>query len=387
MKKNKIPARSILLFLFTCFLICSTSCKKKVVLNPDTRYVYQQPEQLDDGWETASFSDVSMDESVIVQFMNEFINTIEHQIHGILIVKDGKLVFEEYFPGYVHYHGPYTDFNRETIHNLASVTKSITSALIGLAIDNGFIQDVNQKVFDFFPEYADLRDVEKDEINLEHLLTMTSGLEWDENTYPYTDTRNDCVQMFYQGDPIQFILDRPVVVTPGTHYNYNGGCPILLGEIIRKTTGLRADNFAEQYLLSPLGITDFWWKELPNDICYTAGDMKLRPRDMAKFGNMYLNNGSWNGKQIISTEWIETSTQPFIRQNPFWEAGYLWWLHTYEVNYNQIRVFSARGWGGQRITVVPSLDIVVVFTAGYYDEPDLESHIYIMTLNILASAL
>jgi len=367
--------------------ICLLSCSKNNTTEPSQVYVYQIPEQLNDGWETASLSDVGMDENTFAQFMNDLLNMHNQKIHGIVVVRNDKLVVEEYFKGYQFYHGPLTIFDRETLHNLASVTKSITSSLVGLAIDHGFIQDVNQKVFDFFPEYADLRDVEKDKITLEHLLTMTSGLEWDETTHPYTDTRNDCVQMFYQNDPIRYILDRPVVVTPGTQYNYNGGCPILLGEIIRRTTGLRADDFAEQYLLSPLGISDFWWKELPNNVCYTSGDMKLRPRDMAKFGHMYLNNGSWNGEQIISTEWVEASTQAFIRQNPLWESGYLWWQHTFEVNDKQIPVFAASGWGGQKITVVPSLNMVVVFTAGYYDEPDLESHIYIGTLNILASAL
>ena len=246
---------------------------------------------------------------------------------------------------------------------------------------------MNQKVFDFFPEYADLLNEDKSRLTIEHLLTMTSGLEWDEKSLPYSDNRNDCYRMFHQNDPIRFILNKPVVVEPGTEYNYNGGNVIVLGEIIRKTTGLRADDFAEQFLLEPLGVTDFEWQELSNGVCYTSGDMKLYPRDMAKFGLLYLNDGSWMGEQIIPVEWVEASTTAFIPQNPLWETGYLWWLHTYEVNGSQIPVFAASGWGGQRITVVPSLNMVVVFTAGYYDEPDLESHVYLGTMNVLASAL
>ena len=350
-------------------------------------YEYQKPEQLDDGWDTASLSDVGMDETIIVQSMNDILYKTDHQIHSILLVKEDKLVFEEYFPGYAFYHGPLTGFDRETKHNLASVTKSFTSALIGLAIDQGFLQDVNQKVFDFLPEYANLRTGEKDKITLEHLLTMTSGLEWDESTYLYTDPRNDCAQLFHQSDPIRYVLGKPVATEPGVQFLYNSGNTNVLGEIIRKATGLRADEFADEHLFAPLGITDFWWKELPNEVCYTSGDMKLRPRDMAKFGLVYLNEGSWKGEQILSGEWVEASTTPSITVDPYSDYGYQWWIHNHEVNTEQIPSFSARGWGGQNIIVFPDLDMVVVTTAGYYDEPELESKITLLTLYILASVL
>jgi CubicO group peptidase (beta-lactamase class C family) len=382
---RKINSRTII--LMQVFVICCLSCSENITTNDDIVYVYTVPSQTDDGWETASLTDVGMDETPIAQFMNEALNNLEHKIHGILIVKSGRLVFEEYFPGYAFYHGPLTEFDRETKHNLASVTKSFTSALIGLAIDNGFIQNVNQKMFSFFPEYIDLNNDEKDKITLEHLLTMTSGLEWDESTFSYSDPRNDVVQLFYQNDPIRFILNKPIVTEPGTQFLYSSGSTNVLGEIIQKTTGMRADDFAREHLFSPLGIADYQWVELSEEVLYTSGDLKMRPRDMAKLGNLYLNIGVWNGEQIISEGWIKSSTKSFIQASVDFDYGYKWWLHTFEINSKQVESFSAQGWGGQYIFVFPSLDMVVVTTAGYYDEPELEYHIDVLLMQSILSSV
>ncbi|MBN1272937.1 MAG: serine hydrolase [Candidatus Aminicenantes bacterium] len=170
---------------------------------------------------------------------------------------------------------------------------------------------------------------------------------------------------------------------PGTQFLYNSGTTNVLGEVIRKTTGLRADDFADLYLFTPLGITDCLWAILSNNVCYTSGDLKLRPRDMAKLGALYLHDGIRNERQIISKEWIEESTKSFISTDPYrmnWEYGYQWWLNTYKVQSRQIPFFSALGWGGQGIIVFPDLDMVVVTTAGYYDEPDLEFHIDVLLM-------
>jgi len=376
--------------MFIIFLVISINgCKKDEP--PVNTYKYQIPEQTNDGWKVASLSAVEMNEIPITQLMNELLNNIEDQIHSILIIKNSKLVFEEYFPGYAFYHGPLTEFKRETKHNLASVTKSYTSALIGLAIDKGFIEDVDQKVFSFFTEYADLSNEEKDKITLEHLLTMSSGLEWDESTHPYSHPGNDIYQLFHHSDPIRYVLDKPIETVSGTQFLYSSGSTNVLGEIIRKGTGLRADDFAVEYLFSPLGITDYEWKELPNDVLFASGDLKLRPRDMAKLGDLYLHKGIWKSQQIISASWVDVSTRSYINATPNgvnWDYGYQWWLYNYEVDSGVIESFSARGWGGQSIIVFPDLDMVVVTTAGYYDEPHLEFHInaFVIPL-ILSSAL
>ena len=260
------------------------------------------------------------------------------------------------------------------MHNLASVTKAITSALVGIAIDNGFIKDVNEKVYSFFPEYSQLNDEEKDRITLEHLLTMTSGLEWNEMDVS-VDTRNyenDLIQLFIVPDPIGYILAKPVVAEAGTRWYYSGGDVNLLGEVIRKATGLSVEDFAEKYLFTPLGITEYEWDYITPYIVHASGNLKLRPRDMAKFGYLYLNDGVWNGERIISKEWIEASTRDYASLPNDWAQeygdryGYQWFLQTYYADSTPFDSFLRDGWGGQRITVFPDLDMVVILTGGNY---------------------
>jgi len=366
-------------------VICTISCNEN---NDDTIYKYSVPANTGDGWQVASLSEVGMDETPITQFMNELLNNIDHKVHGILIIKDGKLVLEEYYPGFRFYGGPYTEYDRETTHDLASVSKSFTATLLGCAIDKGFIHNLDQKVLDFFPEYKDLIDGEKNTITLQHLLTMSSGLEWDESTYPYSDARNDIYRLQHASDPIFFILNKPLMSEPGTQFYYNSGLTNVIGAIINTATGQEVDDFAAENLFSPLGINEFSWYKLPSGIIYTSGDLKLLPRAMAKLGELYLENGNWNGQQILSEMWINESSSPQININQSWDYGYHWWVHTYEINSEKIESYSARGWGGQNIIVFPSLDMVLVTTAGYHDDPELEFHIDVLLLQkVLESAL
>jgi CubicO group peptidase (beta-lactamase class C family) len=359
---KKIPSKALLLLLVcTVWLV---SCQPA--------NTHPIPEQTNDGWQTASLDDVGLNAKILKELVEDIHGNKYQNVHSIVIVKDGKLVFEEYFSGYTwdyngdEFRGELTDFGIDTIHNLASVTKSFTSALVGIAMDQGFIQGVDEKVFGFFPEYSHLNDERKDKITLEHLLTMTSGLEWNELELPLSNTRNDLIQLFIVSDPIEYILAKPVVDEPGTKWYYNGGGTNLLGEVIRETTGLRMDDFAEEYLFAPLGITDYEWDHINPDVIHASGNLKLRPRDMAKFGYLFLNGGTWKGERIVSEEWIRESTKG--RASPLWADGYgyQWWLRTYHSNSTSVDSFYADGLGGQRIAVFPSLDMVVVFTGGNY---------------------
>ena len=173
--------------------------------------------------------------------------------------------------------------------------------------------------------------------------------------------------------PIEYILAKPVVAEPGKRFYYSGGDVNLLGEIVKRATGLRIDDFAEKYLFTPLGIKEYEWQFLNNDIVYTSGDLKLRSRDMAKLGQLYLNNGIWNGKRIISEEWIKNSTRKHIEvQNSYMATaygdsyGYQWFLQTFYVDSVPFYSISRDGWGGQRIQVFPSLNMVVILTGGNY---------------------
>jgi CubicO group peptidase (beta-lactamase class C family) len=223
-------------------------------------------------------------------------------------------------------------------------------------------------MFDFFPEYTGLNDERKEAIILEHLLTMTSGLDWDEMEISVASRgqRNDLVELFYVPDPVKYILAKPVVSEPGTEWYYNGGGTNLLGEVIREVTGMRIDDFAAKYLFAPLGISEYEWDHINEDMIHASGNLKLRPRDMAKLGYLFLNDGIWNGERILSEEWVRESIE--VRALTPWADGYgyQWWMRTYHPNGGAVDSFYAAGWGGQRITVFPSLDMVVVFTGGNY---------------------
>jgi len=359
---KRITLRALLSVLLCLVLVLSCSPAHK----------YRIPEQTNDGWQTASLNEVGIDENALRSLIDGIDRGKYENIHSILIVKDGKLVFEEYFSGYTwsyehpEHKGALTDFGIDTTHNLASVTKSVTSALVGIAMDHGFIQGVDEKVFDFFPEYADLSDERKDRITLEHLLTMTSGLEWNEMAIPYSNRNNDLIQLFWVLDPIEYILAKDAINEPGTKWYYSGGCTNLLGEVIREATGLRMDDFAEKHLFAPLGITNYEWDHINAEMIHASGNLRLRPRDMAKLGYLFLNGGIWEGERIVSQEWVEESTKKHVTRSPSVGYGYQWWLLTYRMDSETVDAFHADGWGGQRIIVFPSLGMVVVFTGGNY---------------------
>jgi hypothetical protein len=221
-------------------------------------------------------------------------------------------------------------------------------------------------MFAFFPRYADLRDAQKDTITLKHLLTMTSGLKWNENDLPLSNRANDCIQLFIVPDPFLYILSKPVVAAPGTRFYYNSGCTNLLGEVIRSASGQRMDTFTKKNLFEPMGISQYKWSFLKPDIISASGDIYLRPRDMAKLGYLYLNGGMWQGRRIISKAWIAESIQKHVSHSATSGYGYQWWLSTFKVGLKSVDAFIARGWGGQKIFIVPELKMVVVFTGGNY---------------------
>ncbi|MGA2241250.1 MAG: serine hydrolase [Verrucomicrobiota bacterium] len=331
-------------------------------------YQYTVPENTNDGWETASLNSVNLDINLIKELFERIGSNSYENIHGVLIVKNGKLVVEEYFSGQDS-KGQYRSFKRDTLHEIHSATKSVNSILIGIAIDQHLIRGVDEKISTFFPEYSDIfTNKETDAICLKDLLSMTAGLSWDEWTYPYTDPRNDAAVMASKADFFRYVLERPIATTPGTKFVYNSGISLMLGEIIYKASGLRADKFAEHYLFSPLGITNYFWGKAPNSVVNTLGGLALRPRDMAKIGCLFLNGGRWQGKQIVSEKWVKESTKQQIGANqlPTWFLadgyGYQWWLGSFHVRGQTVESYSARGRGGQFIIIFPTLQMVAVFT-------------------------
>ncbi|MCP5105674.1 MAG: serine hydrolase [bacterium] len=368
-------------FLLLCLLV-TFSCKPGEDENQG--YTYRIPVSHDGGWAVGSLDDNGIDSSAIEIMVRNVENEIYQRVHGILIIKDNTLLLEEYFPGY-SFDGLSTEFDWNVRHYLASCTKSFTSACIGIAVDLGMIAApavpgeaaptawdpaiVQRKMFSFFPQYDDINRADgKDRITLHHMLTMSAGLYWDESTYPYTDSRNSHNQMNNSPDPVRYVLELELVNEPGTTFRYSSGISIVLGAIVKEVSSLYADVFAEQYLFAPLGIEDYFWWSYPDGNVQTGGGLYMRPRDMAKLGQLYLQGGTWNGTSVISGRWVEESVKDHMTISVTGGYGYQWWTERFTIRGTVLDSYSARGWGGQYIFVFPSLGMVVVFTGGnYYD--------------------
>ena len=328
-------------------------------------YVYRQPQDRGDGWQTSSSSVEGIDPALLADMINGVRDEVFRNVHSVLVVRNDRLVLEEYFPGY-DLLGPYTEFDWNVRHLLCSCTKSFASALVGIAYDQGLLGEVSTPLRVFFPEYTDIDwSGARGRITLEHALTMSAGLEWDEGTYSYLDPRNDASIMWANPDPIRYLLSRPMAAEPGSVFVYNGGLSITLADIAGRVSGLSADQFALQYLFTPLGIQDFSWEKHTDGTLQAAGGLYLRPRDMAKFGQLYLNGGTWKGVPVISRKWVAESTKKRIwADDRTRHYGFQWWIEEHLWQGNVVTSFAARGWGGQRIYVFPDLQLVVVFTGG-----------------------
>lgn len=313
------------------------------------------------------------------RLLNLIEDTDGHLIHSILIVKDGKLVFERYWPG--------TDlapasletvdraFDRNTLHYVASVSKSITSLLAGIALDQNLIQSVGELVFDHYPDYQGYQTDANAPITIRHLLSFSSGFDWNEFEYGFDDSRDSHNQMFRAEDPLAYLLGRPVVTSPGAEFNYNSGDTNLLGEIIRRvSSSTTLGAFAETNLFEPLGIETYLWTRFGSapQVTFASGGASLRPRDMVKLGALCLNGGIWNGQRVVSQEWINESTEMAVplpaNYTTLYGYGYNWWLGRLPFGAEQVEFYRAAGWGGQDVFVFPDLDLVVAFTAGGYYE-------------------
>ena len=293
-----------------------------------------------EGWRTSTPKEQGMDPQKLEAMLAE-IQERDIDLHSFLIIRNGYIVSETYFG----------NFQQDTKHEMQSAGRSWTSALIGIAIDKGYIDGVDQRILEYFPErtFANM-DPQKEAMTLEDVLTMRTGLEWQELPGAFE-------QMQKSPDWVQYILDRPMSEEPGTRWNYCSICSHILTAILNETTGINPRDFAEQYLFKPLGISDVVWITDPDGIPLGAGGFKLTPRDMAKLGYLYLRNGQWEGQQIVSSDWIRKSTQTYSVINEHLGYAYHW------VTVPEIKGYAASGGGGQIILVVPEYDLVIVTTA------------------------
>jgi CubicO group peptidase (beta-lactamase class C family) len=332
------------------------------------------PSSIDDDWEIASPASVGMDGAQLCTVAARLAQRAT-AVHSVVVVRHGKLVLEQYFPGYDQPWGQpdgQYEFTATTKHDMRSASKSVTSLLVGIAIDRKLIAGVDEPVLKFFPDTAAVKQPGWDAITLRHLLTMSSGIKWDE-ARAWTDPENDEPHLTFEADPIGYVLAKPVAAPPDALWTYNGGGTELLGNIIERVSKKSLEAFARETLFQPLGITDVEWKPYKNGKIAAAAGLRLRPRDAAKIGQLVLNRGQWNGRQIVSADWIAQSITPRFQAVGYFGStlfyGYQWWMGRSLAGDREIKWVGAFGWGGQRIFIVPELDLVMMTTAAQYGQP------------------
>lgn len=339
------------------------------------------PLQLNDGISIGTLQETGFKEELIYAMTDSLQEGVYTNVHSVLILRNNKLVYECYFDGddQTRGVGPVKDrkHHQDSLHDVRSVSKSIVSAAVMVALDNGYIDSIDQNVFDFFPEYKNYKSGRKSTMTIRHLLTMSSGLEWDESM-GYGDPNNSELRLNNSSDPIDFFFSREIVHEPGTVFNYNGGCTQVLATIVSKSSGLSIIEFTDQYIFKPLGIKEFVWFQREDGIPIAASGVRLRSRDMAKFGLLYLNSGLWNGKQIIPSQLIEETIRAQIATSindepllPRMDYSYQFWIPTFAVGSGQHSVVLATGNGGQHIIINKELNLIVVITAGNYNQWNL----------------
>jgi CubicO group peptidase (beta-lactamase class C family) len=299
------------------------------------------------GWRTADPADHGVSArhlTAAVRFLQEEVPHID----SLLVVRGGYLVHEWYGDT----GGP------NLLRNVKSLTKSVTSALAGIALDTGDLPDLHEPVSAILPEaFSTVGDPRQRAITIDHLLTMRSGLDWQE----YGPT---VVQLTSSPNWVRFVLDRPLAAEPGTRFNYSTGDTQLLAAALQRLTALSLLDYADLYLFGPLGITARRWPADPQGVQIGGAELELTARDMAKFGYLYLNRGLWNGERIISADWVTQSHTPQVdlERQPDDCAdlsyGRLWWLRGQGGHPSGVAV----GFGGQFVYVIPALDLVVVMT-------------------------
>jgi CubicO group peptidase (beta-lactamase class C family) len=279
------------------------------------------------------------------------------KIEGLLIARSGTLVYEEYFDSR---YGP------DALHVLNSATKSVASMVVGAAVAQGLVSGAEQPISQLYPDHADLFQAapRKGDILLRHLLTMTAGLEWDQK-HP-SERDRDGIRIQEATDAARYALEKDLIATPGERFLYSGGSSILLASLVHEVSGMEAGAFAGEHLFGPLGIEGWEWQSIADGTTDADGGLSLRGRDALKLGQLYLQGGSWEGEQLIPPSWIAASTRSWTSTHEWGtHYGFQWWLYRLpgdgKGRGTPGDIFVASGYGGNKIMVIPELDLVVVF--------------------------
>ena len=327
------------------------------------------PAAINDGWALATPAEAGFDGARLCNLDGLLEQWPQRNIHAVVVARRGKLVMERYFTGSDERWGQQlgdVKYAPDMLHDLRSISKSTVSLLVGIALGDGKFPPLDSPVFDAFPAFASLATPEKRRITFRQLLTMSSGFAWDE-TIPYSNPANSERRLIASTDPVRYVLEQPLVTPPGTVYNYNGGNTALLAAAIAKANGTYIHDYAREKLFAPLDISQSEWVSMPasGEIAAASG-LRLRPRDSAKLGQILLADGQWNGRQVIPKGWASESMKPRLNGAGIYYYGYQWWLGRSWLADREIDWIAGVGYGGQRLFIVPSLDLVVMINAGHY---------------------
>ncbi|MBC7410044.1 MAG: serine hydrolase [Arcicella sp.] len=377
---------------FIAFLLF-VSCAKTIINTKD--FTYKEPQILNDGLKIKNITTTSINSELIQKMTNDLINEELYNVHSVLIFKNNALLYEKYLNGKDQKHGKNLGIvmhDSNKLHDARSISKSIVSACIGVAIKKGIIQSVDDQISMYFPEIG--LNKRKLNITIKDLLTMSSGLSWKE-IGNYNNFLNDETRMDLSYNPIKLVLKKEIVNEPGTIWNYSAGNTQLLAEIIKRKSGQNIEQFAKENIFSPLQITNSEWIELTisNEQAAASG-LRLSSRSLLKFGIMYKDYGRFNGKQIIDSTWSERSIssqikRPSLKQLNIQDGsyGYNFWIYDYKNQNQNVKIIEAKGNGGQSIFISKELDLVVVITAGNYGKVNYNDVPYKILYNYILPSL
>ena len=332
-----------------------------VELSATSNYKYSVPEAGSDGWTSTSIDNAVNNSDLILEGVDKVRFGIFPEVHSIVLAVDGQLILDAYFSGTIS-NGDFVEFDRHTPHELHSASKTFRSALIGIAIEEGQLSDENTPLSDIFPQLFYLTVGGKENIKLEHVLTMSTGLEWDE-TSPAPNSLSEMYTLPYD-QWHEFILQKPLVSDPGTTFVYNTGASLMLNRILLEYVEPAILPFIEEHYSDLVESNELYGAGFP------YGASEATPREMAKLGQVYANEGKWKNNQVISKEWIDKSIAPAHVVTADFSYGYQWWITDIETAGQSYSSFSAIGFGGQHIIVIKELDLVAVFTGGNFQTED-----------------
>lgn len=339
------------------------------------------PVARDDGWPVASLATVGFDTEKMEQLDSKLESGIYTNVHMVVVEYDGRLVYEKYLSGTDENWGQpigHVEFDEDMLHDLRSISKSITALLLGIALGEEFDDALSRPIIDYFPELSSQIAPGVENITLQQVLTMSTGLEWNEMDVPYSSDDNDENRLYYVRDPVQQVLTKSLRDEPGKHWYYNGGTTMVLAALVAELSGKQFLEFAHDALFHPLGTKPanvewrglgIWQRNLPS----AASGLRLRARDLAKIGALMLHRGQWRGRQIVPPGWIRASSLRHMEQtyrkwsmDGVYGYSYQWWHGRFKGVWGDFTAITGVGYGGQRLFIVPEKKLSVTVFAGNY---------------------